>query len=324
MKAFRSKLAPQLTAFVEHKRSLGHRYESEVKLLSLFDRCMISEYPDDETLTEQAVRSFVMARPAPSRPNTATLLRQMGRFLAVDDVDAFVAPPRYLNVKRNHPTIRVLTLAETRLFLDATMLLGDTIHTPHRTLVHGTALRTLLFTGLRREELRTLRDADVDLHSDVIIVRNGKFGKSRHVPVSREIAKRLRSYRSELMERVPGRIVSDAFFPGPDGRKMISRPSLYCAFRKNLEIAGIRHNGRGEGPRLHDLRHTFAVLRLLSWYRQGEDLNAKLPLLATYMGHVGISSTQVYLHLTEDIVGEVTRRHEARFGDILSSPGVAP
>lgn len=61
----------------------------------------------------------------------------------------------------------------------------------------------------------------------------------------------------------------------------------------------------------------------MSWYRAGEDLNAKLPLLATYLGHVGITSTQVYLHMTEDLVGEVTRRHEARFGELFPAAGGA-
>lgn len=323
MSAFVSGLAPQLSAFVQHKRSLGHKYRGEVKELRTFDRFVAAEAPGAVALNEEVVRSFVLARPGPSRSNAVTLLRQLGRFLAADDPAVFVAPPKYLHVRRRRPSVRVLTVAEVKLFLDATEFLSDTDRSPHRCLVLGTALRTLLFTGLRRDELRTLRDADVDLHDDVIVVREGKFAKSRYVPVSRELAKRLRAYRSELNERVPARLVSDAFFPGPDGRKPACPDSLYKAFRHTLERAGIKHGGRGEGPRLHDLRHTFAVLRLLVWYRQGEDLNAKLPLLATYLGHVGVTSTQVYLHMTQDLVGEVTRRHEAHFGDIVQPPGGA-
>lgn len=323
MSSFASSLAPRLTAFVEHKRSLGHKYDGEVKALRGFDRFLAARGTTEATLTEEMVSAFVLSLPKPSRSNAVSLLRQLGRFLAADDPAVFVAPPKHLNVRRRRATIRVFTLAEVRLFLDATELISDTDRSPTRALVQGTALRTLLFTGLRRDELRCLRDADVDLHADVIIVRDGKFGKSRHVPISRELTRRLRTYRAEICERVPGRTPADAFFPGPDGRKPTCPASLYKAFRKTLDAAGIRHGGRGEGPRLHDLRHTFAVLRLLSWYRAGEDLNAKLPLLATYLGHVGITSTQVYLHMTEDLVGEVTRRHEARFGEILPAAGGA-
>ncbi|MCK6592435.1 MAG: tyrosine-type recombinase/integrase, partial [Polyangiaceae bacterium] len=260
-------------------------------MLKSLDRFVARHTPDASTLSEDVVRGFVVARPMPSRSNAVTLLRQLGRFLAAEDCSAFVAPPKYLGARRRPLPARVLTLAEVRLFLDSTELLKATAGSPYRDLSHATALRTLLMTGLRRDELRMLRDADVDLHANVIAVRHGKFGKSRHVPLSTEFAKRLRRFRLMLHERVEHRLVSDAFFPGPDGHKPMSAPSLYDAFRKTIAMAGIKHGGRGAGPRLHDLRHTFAVLRLLTWYRQGEDLHAKLPLLATYMGHVGVGST---------------------------------
>lgn len=323
MTAFVSSLGPKLSAFVEHKQRLGHRYSSETDVLRCFDHFVAEHAPGATTLREELVREFVLARPAPSRANTVTLLRQLGRFLAADDPSAFVAPSKYLSVRRGRAPARVLTIAEVRLFLDATEQLAATDSSPHRDLSHATALRTFLMTGLRLEELRTLRDADVDLDANVIAVRNGKFGKARYVPLSPEFAKRLRKLRSEIHERVQQRLVSDAFFPGPDGHKAISSASLYAAFRGALELAGIKHGGRGSGPRLHDLRHTFAVLRLLAWYRQGADLYAKLPLLATYMGHVGVASTQVYLHMTKDLVGEVTRRQEQHFGDVIQPPGGA-
>lgn len=323
MSTFTSTLAPKLSAFVDHKRRLGHRYGAEVEVLRCFDRFVAEHAPDAATLSEEVVRGFVTARPVPSRANAVTLLRQLGRFLAADDHSAFVAPPKYLSVRRRRGSARVLTLAEVRLFLDSTELLEATTSSPHRDLSHAMALRTLLMTGLRLEELRMLRDADVDLEANVIAVRNGKFGKARYVPLSTEFAKRLRTFRSTLHERVEHRLVSDAFFPGPDGHKAISAPSLYAAFRKAIAMAGVKHGGRGAGPRLHDLRHTFAVLRLLTWYQQSEDLHAKLPLLATYMGHVGVGSTQVYLHMTHDLVGEVTRRQERHFGDVIQPPGGA-
>jgi integrase len=324
MSAFVSGLGPKLASFIDHKQRLGHRYRAEAEVLRSFDHFVAEHAPNATTLGEAIVRDFVVTRPAPSRPNIVTLLRQLGRFLAADDPSAFVAPPKYLHVRRGHAPARVLTNAEVHLFLGATERLAITGRSPHRDIAHGAALRTLLMTGLRLEELRTLRDADVDLDANVIAVRNGKFGKARYVPITPEFARRLRKYRSDLAARVPRRLVSDAFFPGPDGHKAISPASLYVAFRGALALAGIRHGGRGKGPRLHDLRHTFAVLRLLSWYRRSEDLGAKLPLLATYLGHVGVASTQVYLHLTKDLVGEVTRRQEQHFGDVIQPLRGAP
>lgn len=98
----------------------------------------------------------------------------------------------------------------------------------------------------------------------------------------------------------------------------MSRTTLYAIFREVLDVAQIPHLGRGRGPRLHDCRHSFAVFRLLSWYEAGADLRVKLPLLATYLGHVGLASTQHYLHMTEDLIGEVTKRQRALFGDLIT------
>ena len=75
--------------------------------------------------------------------------------------------------------------------------------------------------------------------------------------------------------------------------------------------------GRGCGPRLHELRHTFAVHRLARWYREGADLNALLPVLATYLGHRSITDTQLYLRLTADLFPDVIVRSEAAFGHII-------
>lgn len=98
-----------------------------------------------------------------------------------------------------------------------------------------------------------------------------------------------------------------------------SARSLYSSFRCALDLASIPHRGRGAGPRCHDLRHSFAVLRLLIWYEQGADVNVKLPLLATYLGHIGLETSQVYLHMTRDLVAEIARRQGDRFGNLITA-----
>ena len=94
-------------------------------------------------------------------------------------------------------------------------------------------------------------------------------------------------------------------------------PSAYGLFRKLLLQCGIPHAGRGKGPRIHDFRHGFAVRTLRRWYRNGEDLDAKLPLLATYLGHQHLSGTQRYLHLTVELFPEITARADAAFGEVI-------
>ncbi len=93
--------------------------------------------------------------------------------------------------------------------------------------------------------------------------------------------------------------------------------SIYHQFRRLLREIGIPHGGKGQGPRLHDLRHTFAVHRLEQWYRQGENLGAKLPLLSTYMGHRSLVGTQRYLRLTPAIFPDIQRRLDKQFGQVV-------
>lgn len=318
MSTFTSSLAPHLSRFLAHKRALGFVYGNEAWLLGELDRLA----PNDSgkaILDEPLVRRFVTEGPRGSRSHRLTLVRQLARFLAIEEPRTFVPPRRFLGVRRNRPAVRVLSREEAGRFLTACGSLTDSARYPHRGLIHGAALRTLLLTGMRRGEALGLTDHDVDLDVGVLSIRNGKFGKSRYVPIADDLVETLRAYQAKLSEYVPTRGEHVPFFPGPDGHRVCRPAGLYWSFREVIDHIGIPHRGRGEGPRLHDLRHTFAVLRLLTWYEQDADLQAKLPLLATYLGHIGVATCQVYLHMTRDLVGEVTRRFEERFGDIITA-----
>ena len=321
-RTFGSPLGVHLDRFLSHKRSLGFAYRNETWLIGELDRLAMGEAAD-AVLGEPFVRRFVSNATRASRSHRLTLVRQLGRFLAVEEPRTFVAPRRFLGVRRLKPVVHVLSREEAGRFFEACDRLPASARSPHRSLIHGTALRTLLLTGMRRGEVLDLREQDVDLDDGVLFVRRGKFGKSRHVPIAADLVDTLRAYRDALSVHFPGRTQCAPFFPGPNGMRACEPTCLYRSFRQVLALLGIAHSNRGDGPRLHDLRHTFAGLRLLTWYEQGADLNAKLPLLATYLGHVGIETCQVYLHMTRDLVGEVTRRFEQRFGDIITAE-VAP
>ena len=123
---------------------------------------------------------------------------------------------------------------------------------------------------------------------------------------------RLRKYAEHFGARPPEAF----FFPSPHGGALSLR-TVYFLFRTLLLQCGIPHAGRGKGPRVHDLRHGFAVHTLLRWYQEGADLEAKLPLLATYLGHRSLAGTQRYLHLTAELFPEITVRSNAAFGDVI-------
>jgi integrase/recombinase XerD len=316
MIALTSPFAPHIARLLAHQRALGVAYHRERAFFAEFERLTVG-WPDD-VLSEALVRKYLAAQTDGGRPHRLTVIRALARFLALEDPRTFIPPLRFLGIRRRRPpVIRVLSREEASRFLLACDVLPDTTSCP-RGLVRSTALRVLLLTGLRRGEVLALHDEDVDLLEHVITVQCGKFGKPRFVPVHSDLANRLRRCREAVVTRIGARQPGDPFFPGSDGRRPIRPTSLYKTFRAVLDLARIPHLGRGRGPRLHDLRHSFAVLKLLSWYEAGADLGAKLPLLSTYLGHVGLASSQHYLHMTEDLVGTVITRQRQAFGDVIT------
>jgi integrase len=131
-----------------------------------------------------------------------------------------------------------------------------------------------------------------------------------------DVIQRLRECSNAVEQRLGSRPADALFFVGPRGRP-VSKNALSASFHDILKRAGIAQTG-GRRPRIHDLRGTFAVHRLLRWYEQNVDLEAKLPLLVTYLGHVSLQGTQRYLQLARDLLGEVTRRHQAHFGYLIT------
>jgi integrase len=206
----------------------------------------------------------------------------------------------------------MLSNEELGKFFRAVDSLEPTARSPLRHLVMPEIFRLLYGCGFRVGEVLKLRVCDVDLDRGIITVRQAKFRKDRLVPPTLSLVNRLRRYADHFGNRLPDAI----FFPAPSGGPFAHR-TVYTVFRGLLMQCGIAHAGRGKGPRIHDFRHLFAVQNLRRWYRNGEDLDAKLPLLATYLGHQHLSGTQRYLHLTAELFPEITARLDTAFGEVI-------
>jgi integrase len=209
-------------------------------------------------------------------------------------------------------TPRILTHTEADKLLQAVDQITPNARSPLRHLIMPEVFRLLYGCGFRLSEVLHLRIADVDLNQGVLTVRQGKFAKDRLVPPALPLVVRLQMYAADFGVRPP-----DAFFfPSQHGGPWAIQ-TVYSLFRQLLLQCGIPHAGRGKGPRVHDLRHTFAVHTLLRWYREGADIDAKLPVLATYLGHQSLAGTQRYLHLTAELFPEIAVRVNAAFGDVI-------
>ena len=158
----------------------------------------------------------------------------------------------------------------------------------------------LAVTGLRISEALNLESRDVNWAEGVLTIRTSKFGKSRLVPLHPTTKDVLSDYALQRIQRFPDRPTS-AFFPSGTGAHLDPGQVRRTFYRISRQI-GIRGASASHGPRLHDFRHRFAVETLLRWYRSGEDVRRRLPILSTYIGHSHVTDTYWYLSNTPELM----------------------
>lgn len=166
----------------------------------------------------------------------------------------------------------------------------------------------LASTGLRMAEACRLLCADVDLADGVMTIREGKFRKSRLVPLHHSAVAALVRYASRR-DRLPGVPRSDHFFR-TDASSCLTPRAVFMTFRRLRRQLGWPTQGRTRLPRLHDLRHTFAVRRLLDWQLQGIDVDRKIAALSTYLGHARVTDTYWYLTALPELLAVSAQRFD--------------
>ncbi len=184
----------------------------------------------------------------------------------------------------------------------------------HRQLAEPVTVRTILLllygAGLRISEALNLDCPDVDLASNLLKIRDSKFFKSRLVPLGPALTHALVDYATWRRAKQPHSEPEGPFFVGRTGGRLKCK-RFEAAFRRICTWATVqRKDGVRRQPRLHDLRHTFAVHRLIAWYQKGADVQRLLPQLSVYMGHACLSSTQVYLTMTPELLQQAGSRFE--------------
>jgi integrase len=304
---FRSPLAFRLQAFLESRRQAGRRTVSEEKLLLYLDRFLMSELQPGQALTRPVVERWVESMKHLSlgtRLNRLSLLRQFCRYLSHFDPRTCLVFQRFLP-RRTRMLPYIYTRQEVSRIMTAAQRLG-----PPGTLqaaVVSTLVGLLYATGLRIGEALWLKLADLDLSKQVILVREGKFRKSRYVPLSASTAAQLQRYLRQRQRAGLSTSPNAPLFVNTRGG-MYHPVTFTTCFLAILRQLGMRGPKGQRGPRVHDLRHAFAVSRLVAWYREGANLLAKLPLLSTYMGHTTVTGTELYLHATAELLEQAGQR----------------
>lgn len=301
------KLIDVVTAYIAVQRSLGFRFKSSDRLLRYFAREMGDIYIDD--VPPEAVVLFLQGAGA----LTATwrlkynVLSGLYRFAVSRGYSEVCPLPK--NVPKLPPsqTPYVYSTVELNRLIEATPLLYN-----YRSRQQASMYRTLILllygSGLRIGEVLRLTMQDVNVFDGIITVRDTKFFKTRLVPIG-----------PRLCAEVAAHIVRRRNLPMPAGENSRLFTSytgngwpysqVITLFQRLRDAAQIKcPEGELHPPRLHDLRHTSAVHRVLAWYRDGKDVQRLLPQLATYLGHVDIKSTQRYLQMTPELLEEASQR----------------
>ncbi|MAE16786.1 MAG: hypothetical protein CL911_05025 [Deltaproteobacteria bacterium] len=309
-------IAPQLQAFVDLKRAMGRRYESSEAILKGFDRFVAGSSGAKTTVTKEIVDAWMeslghlMFR---SRKRRLRLVRQFCLYLSREEADAYVPESTLINGRDPQFKPHIYTAEEFRRLLKAALSLPARRGSIRPMAIH-TALLILYGTGLRVGEALRLRLADVDLMNAMLTIRDTKFFKSRVVPISGSLTEAIHNY---LNERLKASASSEAFLFLNDRGGRYSTDKFGEIFRSLLVSAEATAASGQRRPRVHDIRHTFVVNCVLRWYREGADLQAKLPILATYVGHASVLSTQEYLKATPELLREASERFECSYGSLL-------
>lgn len=304
------KLGEAVQQYIEWRRSYGAKFGGQAVLLNIFLKSIDEETGCDDVTNEQ-VCAFLKGN------RTLTRYRS-SKYSALAGFYRFAISRGYANrtpLPDNEP--KSPTPAPPYVFsVDELHRLFGAIDVSRRTPLQldTSTFRVLLLllygTGLRRGEALNLTLADVDLSAAVLTVRDTKFYKTRLVPVGPQLAEALREYWALRAERPLPEGDASTFLANLDGTGL-HKDTVRHAFVRLLKTAGIDGaDDTRRPPTLHSFRHSFAVHRLTSWYRQGADVQRLLPVLSTYLGHSKLAHTQVYLSMTPELLQQASLRFE--------------
>lgn len=312
-------LSDEIEKYLQLKRSLGRHYSGEADILHHFDAFIGGAHPSFQDLNGEIFTAWsaTLEHLSPTvRRNHMRVVRNLCLFRQRSHPNCFVPDP--LNFPANHQSLSPYILSESEIarLLDACRHLQPTALSPLRSEILRIGILLLFTAGLRRRELLRLTLGDFNSEEGTLLIRSTKFHKSRILPLSPSVNAELRGYLALRNER---RLPMETSSPLIWNHYYNSEGRGYSAtgFAQNwrllcraLEI----FTDKGKPPRIHDLRHSFAVNALKHCYIRGEDVHARLPLLSTYMGHVSIVSTHYYLSFVEEIRSEASERFLQRFG----------
>jgi site-specific recombinase XerD len=325
---FRSPLADGINAFLAAKRALGRKYETDDRSLRLLDQFLVDRgITSVREITTEVVDAFMASRPRTEPRSYNALLGVVCRLFAwlVSRKLLSSSPVRARTRRQVHGRLAfIFDARQAKRLLDAASHLPDKSATKLRGPTYHAIFALLYGLGLRVSEAAHLTVGDLDLKRNVLTIRAAKFGKTRLVPFGPQMAATLRSYVDKKFGATAGRSTSSPLFSFGSSGMPVSTNTIRNVFQRDLvPQLGLDRPEGTTSPRVHDLRHSFAVGTLLRWYRSGIRPADRLDHLSIFLGHVCPQSTAVYLTVTADLLAQANDRFQ-RFAASAVDPQVSP
>jgi integrase/recombinase XerD len=306
-----SSLRSAVHAYLAMRRSLGFQLGETGRVLPQFVAFM--EQHRASTITTRLALAWAQ-QPQTVQPaewaRRLSIVRIFARYRRATDPRTEIPPDGLLPYRPKRARPYLYSDAEIRRLLRAARALPA--RGGFRPWAYHGLFGLLSVTGLRLGEARHLRVDDVDLDAAVLTVRHAKFGKSRLVPLHASTCEVLAAYLVRRRRYWAARPISPYLFVSNWGNRL-DVGSIHRTFYTLCRQIGLRRPSGHHGPRIHDLRHRFAVKTLWRWYRTGEDPERRLPTLSAYLGHVHVSDTYWYLSAWPELMREAQRRLERRW-----------
>jgi integrase/recombinase XerD len=291
--------------YLQTRRAMGYKLTEDGRLLRQFAAHLDAVQADHLSIAHALSWATQPHNAAPAWPAVRlSIVRNFARYLSALE-PATEIPPVGLLPEPSHRVIPYIYSDDdiSRILKEAGQLAPE-----HRADTYQTVIGLVAVTGMRVGEVVRLDNADVDFDEGILTIRDTKFGKSRQVPLHPSTVEALRAYALRRDERRP-RPKSPSFFTSSIGTRLL-RDNVSTVFPRLVRAAGLASPHGRRPPRLHDMRHTFAVRCLIDWYRAGLDAHQHLPLLATYLGHIDPKTTYWYLTAVPELVELIAERLE--------------
>jgi len=307
-----NRISKQLDEYILYKQSLGFKIKGEIFVLRKFIRYTLSlDY--DGPLTKNLVLKWCSLDKNASDKTKGRRFEPISpfaKFVTSFDGEAEAMPKCPYGNPHTRTTPYIYTELETKQLMDECNNLYSLDGL--RQLTMKIAIGLLWATGLRTSELTNLKIKDVDFNTKALYIWNSKFRKDRIVPFSNSVRIELKKYKLEIDNRL-GTRNDDKYFFVTTGKRPLDIRAFEYAFIKIRDC--IKANPIGHpAVRLMDFRHTFACKTILSWLEKGVEVNSKLTVLSTFLGHVKPQDTYWYLSATPEMLNAVCTRYEKKFG----------